>query len=140
MTNFNIKNTKNGTYLFDIIRKKYVLLTPEEKVRQLTIHQLLEAGIPKTLIQVEKSFKVNDLLKRYDIVVFKPTGEIWLLVECKAPQVNISQESFDQAARYNLSLKAEYLMLTNTKQQYYCALDYNLKKYVFLRALPAFKF
>ena len=93
--------------IFDEIRKKFVVLTPEEWVRQHVVqYLLLEKKYPKSLINVEKLVKVNGLNKRYDIVVFQPNGEIFLLIECKAPEVSISQQTFDQIARYNLKLNA----------------------------------
>ena len=79
---------------------------------------------PKSYLNVEKIIKINDLIKRYDIVVFQPNGKIFLLIECKAPEISITQNTFDQIARYNLSLKAEYLMVTNGLNHYFCKMDY----------------
>jgi predicted type IV restriction endonuclease len=111
---FRFKNSENKMAIFDEIRKKFVVLTPEEWVRQHVVqYLLLEKKYPKSLINVEKLVKVNGLNKRYDIVVFQPNGEIFLLIECKAPEVPISQQTFDQIARYNLQLNAQFLMVTN---------------------------
>ena len=126
--------------IFDEIRKKFIVLTPEEWVRQHVIQYLLQdRNYPKSYINVEKLIKVNGLSKRYDGIVFKPNGEIFLLIECKAPEVPISQDTFDQIARYNLELKAQYLMVTNGLNHYFCQMDFQNEKYVFLKELPDFK-
>jgi hypothetical protein len=126
--------------IFDEIRKKFILLTPEEWVRQHVVQFLLKnKKYPKSYINVEKLIKINYLSKRYDGIVFQPNGEIFLLIECKAPEVPISQQTFDQIARYNLVLKAKYLMVTNGLNHYFCQMDFENEKYVFLRELPEFK-
>ena len=136
---FRFKNSENKVSIFDEIRKKFILLTPEEWVRQHVIHFLLQdKNYPKSYINVEKLIKINDLSKRYDGVVFQPNGEIFLLIECKAPEVAISQQTFDQIARYNLVLKAKYLMVTNGLNHYFCQMDFENEKYVFLKALPEY--
>ncbi|MBP6040050.1 MAG: type I restriction enzyme HsdR N-terminal domain-containing protein [Flavobacterium sp.] len=135
---FRFKNSENKVAIFDEIRKKFILLTPEEWVRQHTVQFLLQdKKFPKSYINVEKLIKINDLSKRYDIVVFQPNGEIFLLIECKAPEVPISQNTFDQIARYNLVLKAKYLMVTNGLNHYFCQMDFENEKYLFLNELPA---
>ncbi|OWP79983.1 restriction endonuclease subunit R, partial [Flavobacterium covae] len=121
------------------IRKKFIMLTPEEWVRQNVIRFLLEEKkYPKSCINVEKLIKINDLIKRYDIVVFQPNGSIFLLIECKAPEVKISQQTFDQIARYNLVLNAQYLMVTNGLNHYFCKMDFENEKYIFLHNLPEY--
>jgi hypothetical protein len=137
---FRFKNSENNVAIFDEIRKKFILLTPEEWVRQHTLHYLIQdKNYPKSHINVEKLIKINTLNKRYDIVVFQPNGEIFLLIECKAPEVAITQQTFDQIARYNLALKAKYLMLTNGINHYFCQMDFENKKYIFQKELPEFK-
>jgi hypothetical protein len=137
---FRFKNSENKVAIFDEIRKKFILLTPEEWVRQHTIQFLLnENQYPKSYINVEKLIKINDLSKRYDVVVFQPNGEIYLLIECKAPEVQITQQTFDQIARYNLVLNAKYLMVTNGLNHYFCQMDFENEKYIFLKELPAYK-
>lgn len=134
---FRLKNSENNTHIFDVIRKKFVVLQPEEWVRQHCIQYLLqEKNYPISLINVEKVVLINGLKKRYDIVVFNPDGSITLVVECKAPKVNISQSSFDQIARYNLTLKAPYLMVTNGLNNYFCTMNHDLGNYEFLETLP----
>ena len=137
---FRFKNSENKVSIFDEIRKKFILLTPEEWVRQHVVQFLLQdKNYPKSYINVEKLIKINDLSKRYDGVVFQPNGEIFLLIECKAPEVQISQQTFDQIARYNLVLKAKYLMITNGLNHYFCQMDFENEKYVFLKELPEYK-
>ncbi|WP_130733920.1 type I restriction enzyme HsdR N-terminal domain-containing protein [Flavobacterium sp. J27] len=134
---FRFKNSENKTFIFDEIRKKFVVLTPEEWVRQNTLQYLIqEKKYSKSYINVEKLVKVNGINKRYDIVVFNSDGTIFLLIECKAPEVPISQLTFDQIARYNLVLKASYLMVTNGLNHYFCQMDFENEKYRFLKELP----
>lgn len=136
---FRFKNSENKLAVFDEIRKKFVALTPEEWVRQHVVQFFLQQkNYPKSYINVEKSIKINGLTKRYDAVVFQPDGKIFLLVECKAPEVTISQQTFDQIARYNMVLGAKYLMVTNGLNHYFCSMDYENEHYQFLRELPDF--
>lgn len=135
---FRFKISENKTMIFDEIRKKFIFLSPEEWVRQHVVHYLLiEKKYPKSLINVEKVLKINDLTKRYDIVVFNSNGTINILVECKAPSIKISQETFDQIARYNMILKSNYLMVTNGISNYYC--EIKNESYQFLKELPDYK-
>jgi hypothetical protein len=135
--NFRFKNSENTVAIFDEIRKKFVILTPEEWVRQHVVHHfIIEKKYPKSLINVEKVLKINGLTKRYDVVVFNSDGSIFILVECKAPEVKISQSTFDQIARYNLTLKAQHLMVTNGLNHYFCQMDFEKEQYVFLKELP----
>lgn len=116
-----------------------MLLTPEEWVRQHVLNYLIEdLKYPKSLINVEKLVNVNGLKRRYDIVVFNTDGSFFLLVECKAPEVQITQGTFDQIAQYNFVLKAENLMITNGLNHYFCQMDFENEKYVFLKELPEF--
>ncbi len=136
---FRFKNNENKVAIFDEIRKKFVILTPEEWVRQHVVRFLLEEKkYPKSYINVEKLLKINDLKKRYDIVVFNPDGSIFILVECKAPEIKISQNTFDQIARYNMTLNAQFLMVTNGHNHYFCQMDFENEKYTFLQELPTF--
>ena len=137
---FRIKSSENTKYIFDIIRKKYVVLTPEEWVRQHTVHFLVfEKKYPKSLIAIEKQLKVNNLIKRFDLLVFNKKGLPELIVECKSPKIKISQDTFDQIARYNLELNANYLAVTNGLQHYYCKLDHENQQYIFLKELSNYK-
>ena len=137
--NFRFKNSENKVSIFDEIRKKFILLTPEEWVRQHTVQFLLhEKKYPKSYLNVEKVIKLNEITKRYDIVVFRPDGSLFLLIECKAPEVKITQDTFDQIARYNMKLKARYLMVTNGLNHYFCQMDFDKEQYIFLEELPDF--
>lgn len=137
---FRFKSNENKVSIFDEIRKKFIVLQPEEWVRQHCIQYLIqEKNYPRSLINVEKELKVNDLSKRYDIVVYNPDGSIHLIVECKSYDVSISQSTFDQIAQYNMTLNASYLMVTNGINHYYCVMDQENKRYNFLRDLPAHK-
>lgn len=136
---FRFKNNQNNILIFDVIRKKFVVLQPEEWVRQHIVRYLLDQkGYPKSLINVEKQLSVNGLKKRYDVVVFSSTGAIDILVECKAPDIAIDQKTFDQIARYNLKLQAKYLMVTNGREHFYCRMDFEDEKYHFLKDIPDF--
>lgn len=137
---FRFKSNENKTLIFDIIRKKFVVLTPEEWVRQHTIHFLIsEKKYPASHINVEKQLQLNDTLKRYDIVVFNKDGSIQIITECKAPSIKTNQQTFDQIARYNLALKSETLMVTNGLEHFFCKMDFENKKYLFLKDIPSYK-
>ncbi|MBT8298997.1 MAG: type I restriction enzyme HsdR N-terminal domain-containing protein, partial [Maribacter sp.] len=111
---FRFKNSENKVHIFDPIRKKFVVLQPEEWVRQNVVQFLIqEKKYPKSLINVEKQLNLKTLKKRYDIVVFDTKGKISILVECKSPKIIINQQAFDQIARYNMQLNAKFLMVTN---------------------------
>ena len=138
--NFRFKSNENKTLIFDIIRKKFVVLTPEEWVRQHTIHFLTsEKKYPISHINVEKQLQLNDTVKRYDIVVFNKDGTIKIIIECKAPSIKTNQQTFDQIARYNLVLKSETLMVTNGLEHFFCKMDFANKKYLFLKDLPSYQ-
>ena len=136
---FRFKNSENKVHIFDPIRKKFVVLQPEEWVRQNVVQFLIhERKYPKSLINVEKQLTVNTLKKRYDIVIFDSLGNITLLVECKSPKITMNQETFDQIAKYNMQLKAKFLMVTNGLQHFYCKMDFSKEKYTFLEQIPDF--
>jgi len=137
---FRFKSNENKRLIFDVIRKKFLVLTPEEYVRQHTIQFLIsEKKYPVSHINVEKQLKLHDTTKRYDIVVYNRDGSIRLIVECKAPSVNITQDTFDQIARYNFVLQAEYLVVTNGLEHYFCSMDQENEQYVFLKELPMYE-
>lgn len=137
---YRFKSTENKVSIFDVIRKKFIVLQPEEWVRQHCVHYLInEKNYPKSLINVEKELNINGLKKRYDIVIFNPDGSILLIVECKSYDITINQDTFDQIARYNLALNAEFLMVTNGINHYYCQMDTETERYQFLRDIPNYK-
>lgn len=132
---FKIKENKNC--VFDSIRKKWVVITPEEWVRQHCAHFLInEKQYPSSLIAIEKKISVFQTVKRFDLVVYYPDGQVAVLIECKAPKVKISQKVFDQLARYNLKLNSDYMMVTNGLSHYYCKMDKKLQQYKFMEHLP----
>ena len=130
--------TENGkTKVFDPVRKIYCILTPEEKVRQMTLHYLVEKkNIPAGLIAVEYSIKVNTLSKRCDIVVFNKQAKPMMIVECKAESVPITQKVLDQAIRYYSGLNVEYILLTHGKTMYCYHIDIENKKIEALNEIP----
>lgn len=137
---FRFKNSENKVSIFDAIRKKFIILTPEEWVRQHLIQFLItEKSYPISLINVEKVLKVNGLRKRYDVVVYNSDGTINILIECKAPEVTISQNTFDQIAQYNMTLQSNFLMVTNGLNHYFCQMDFENEKYQFLTELPNYQ-
>ena len=136
---FRIKNRHNMKYIFDQIRKKFVLLTSEEWVRQNCIMFLInDKKIPKGLINVEKKIKINSLTKRYDIIVYNTDGSVFLLVECKSPDIIINQKTFNQIAIYNYEVVSDFLMVTNGIQNYYCSIDYSNQCYKFVKDFPKY--
>ncbi len=135
--NFRIKSNEKHTLIFDNLRKKYFVLTPEEWVRQHFVQFLVEQKkYPVSLIALEKQLLINNLKKRTDIVIFNKEGLPDIIVECKAPHIKITQDTFDQIARYNLKLKANYLVVTNGLEHYFCKMDLENESYVFLKEIP----
>ncbi len=129
---------KGGKYfIFDLLRKKELMLTPEEWVRQHFVQFLIhQKGYSKNLISLEKGLQLNDLKKRTDILVFNLDAIPIMLIECKAPNIKITQDVFDQAARYNMVYKVKYLVVTNGLEHFYCEMDYECESYRFIEELP----
>ncbi len=126
---FQIKEENSLWYIFDEVRKKWLILTSEEWVRQHTIRFLkTEKKIPNSAFLIEKKVELNRQIKRLDILLLKKT-QPWLLVECKAPEVLLTQETFEQAARYNIQIQANYILLTNGFQHLYFQFDGNKNEY-----------
>lgn len=129
-----------GAEIFDVSRKKFVALTPEEWVRQHFIHYLVNhLGYPLSLISVERKLTFNGLTRRTDIVAYTNDGLPKLIIECKAPAVKISQGVFDQAARYHLMLPVPFLVVTNGLEHFCCSIDYKKQSYSFHEGIPAYK-
>jgi hypothetical protein len=134
---FKIKSVGQRTQIFDRIRRKYIVLTPEEWVRQHVINYLHEIKkYPLSMMQIESGLKYNSQQKRTDIVVYNIKGSANILVECKAPEIAISQLTFEQAARYNSTLKAEYIFITNGTSHYCCSINHANGEIAFLPELP----
>jgi hypothetical protein len=111
---FRIKKEMGKRYIFDTIRKAWLLLTEEEWVRQNFVHYLIrELNYPSTLIALEKEIWLNDLKKRFDILVYDKAHRPWMLIECKEPKVQLSEETLQQVLRYNISVPVEYIIITN---------------------------
>lgn len=134
-----VRTTEGKRHIFDPLRKKWLVLQPEELVRQLVIQYLLtEKGYRSSHMAVERMLKVNKLTKRCDILAYDLQQQPLLLVECKAPQVKIDQGVFHQIAWYNMPLSVKYLMVTNGIATYCCQMDYNKGDYTFLDAIPKY--
>lgn len=133
------RTTNGRTEIFDPVRKIYIALTPEEWVRQHLVHYLMnDRLVPAGLIAIEKKIVVNKLSKRYDVVVYKPDGTPVMIVECKAPSVKISSETFNQALRYNLALNIRFLLLTNGLTHFCFMLDYENQSSSLMDRIPNF--
>jgi len=127
-------------YIFDVIRKKYIILTPEEWVRQHLLHFLVnQRHCPKGLIAVERGLKFNGLLRRFDVVVYYSNRKPFLIAECKAPEVPVTQHTFDQIARYNMSLQVPFLLVTNGIRHFCCKIDYEHQSYIYLPDVPDYE-
>ncbi len=136
---YQLRKEANRLQIFDIIRRKFLVLTPEEWVRQHFIHFLInQYQYPKSLIQVETGLKYNALQKRTDIVVYDREGKPFLVIECKAPNVKISEETFRQASAYNKILQAPYLAITNGMVHQCCKTDWESGEISFLKEIPVF--
>ena len=133
------KLVEGTTQVFDAVRKKYLILTPEEWVRQHFIHYLnKEKNYPFGLMGVEKMVKYNSLKTRADIVIYNREGMPSVIVECKAPNVKITQDAFNQIAKYNYKLRVRYLVVTNGLQHFCCEMDYENNKFTFLEEIPEY--
>ena len=134
-----MKSEEEKTYIFDVVRKKYLLLTNEEWVRQNFIHYLnKEKKYPLGLMGVEQMVKYNSLKTRADIVMYNTEGKANIIVECKAPDVKITQDTFNQIAKYNSQLKVKYLLVTNGMNHYCCKMDYESNRITFLEEIPSY--
>ncbi len=132
-------NSKGKAEVFDPIRKKYVVLTPEEQVRQTFVQFLVEQrAVPASLIAIEAGLKVNGMQRRADVVVYNKNAKPMVLVECKAPQVKITQGVYDQAARYNLSFKVPFLVVTNGLTHYCSRIMFDTHRFEHLNDIPFF--
>ena len=135
----NVKKVNGRTSVFDLIRRKFVALTPEEWVRQHFVNFLLtEKSYPKTLIANEIQINLNGQKKRCDTVVYNREAEPLMIIEYKAPDVNVTQAVFDQIARYNIVLKVKYLIVSNGINHYCCRMDYQKQTYDYLPEIPSY--
>lgn len=137
---FRISKKDGQVRIFDEIRKKYVALTPEEWVRQhFIMYMVNEKQVPAGLIVLEKKLILNTMTRRPDILIHDRQGKPLMIIECKAPEVKISQDTFDQVARYNSIIRVPYLVVTNGLQHYCCLMDYGKHTYKYLEDIPDYK-
>ena len=135
--NIKLRDNEGRREVFDMVRNRFVALTPEEWVRQHVIHQLhYELGYPLELMQVEGAITLNGMTRRCDIVVYDESVKPLVIVECKNEAVALTQKVLDQACRYNLVLQVPYLCLTNGVQQVCCRVDFDERKVIFIPKLP----
>jgi hypothetical protein len=135
-----LKKEEGKVFILDIIRKKYLVLTPEEWVRQHFIHYLIHhLNYPRALLKVEGGLQYNRLQKRTDIVVYNREGTPWMVVECKSPSQKINRQVVNQASVYNASLKAKYITITNGLIHFCCVIDWETKQTATLDTLPAYE-
>ena len=136
---FKLQQQNGKNVIFDALRKKYVALTPEEWVRQHFVHFLTDfKGYPKGLLANEIQLDLNGTKKRCDTVLFNKDLSARMIVEYKAPNIEITQAVFDQITRYNMVLKVEYLIVSNGMRHYCCKIDYNTMQYTFLPDIPSY--
>ena len=136
---FRTTQKEGRPMIFDGYRHRWVKLTPEEWVRQNFVRYLeVEKHFPASLISIERSLKFNRLDFRADAVVFSTVGKPLLLLECKAPEVKITQKVFDQIVRYNFEFQVDYLIVTNGLSHYCCKIDKSSQTYEFLAEIPGY--
>ena len=137
---FKLQQQNGKNVIFDALRKKYVALTPEEWVRQHFIRFLTDyKGYPKGLLANEVQLVLNGTKKRCDTVLFNKDLSARMIVEYKAPHLEITQAVFDQITRYNMVLKVDYLIVSNGINHYCCRIDYNTMSYTFLPEIPDYQ-
>jgi type I site-specific restriction endonuclease len=137
---FRTSEQSGKKLIFDDFRRRWVVLTPEEWVRQNFARYLTEVKrYPPSLVAIERSLKINQRDFRTDIVLFSRKGNPLVVVECKSPEVKISQQVFDQIARYNLDLRVSYLIVTNGMAHYCCKFDQQQLTYAFLPEIPDYE-
>lgn len=135
------RHPQQSAVLFDPVRKKWVQENPEEIVRQCLIYYLNQKhAIPYSRMAVEKQIQVYGMKKRFDLVIYNKMAQAFILIECKSPNVQILQEVMDQAARYNIQLKAPYLMVSNGLTSLLCQIDFIKSSYVFIEQFPDYPF
>lgn len=136
-----LKTENNQKKVWDPVRSKWLVFTPEESVRQLLLIFLMEElRYQKNFIAIEKNIKVNSLTRRFDLLVYDKTQKPFLLVECKSPEIPVNQSAFHQIAWYNMPLKVPYLLVTNGLATYCCSMNYEQETFEFLDQIPLFDF
>ena len=136
---FRIKTENGKQFIFDTIRKKFIVLTPEEWVRQNFIQYLKkEKKYPENLMAVEKQIMVNGKQRRFDLLIYLRNGQPYLIAEFKAPNVKITQDAFDQVVRYNMALRVERVIVSNGLQHFACEIDYVKNDFIYLPEIPEY--
>lgn len=134
---YQTRQQEGRTYILDVLRRKYVALTPEEWVRQHFVHYLLEQkGYPQALMANEVQVVLNGRKRRCDTVLYRRDLTARMIIEYKKPEVEITQAVFDQITRYNMVLRVDYLIVSNGMQHYCCRIDYEKGSYYFLPEIP----
>lgn len=138
--NIKVKNEDGRRKIFDILRRKYFVITPEEWVRQHFIHFLIDhKGYPVSLLANEVALSVGDKVIRADSVLYDKHLSPRMIIEYKAPHIKLTQKVFDQISAYNLLLHVDYLIVSNGIETYICKMDYAQQTYVFLETVPDYK-
>jgi predicted type IV restriction endonuclease len=138
--NFSLRKDQGKVWIFDMIRKKYVVLTPEEWVRQHFVHYLInDLKYPRSLFRLEGALTYNSLPKRSDILIRDRQGKPWMLIECKSPSIKLTQRAFNQIAVYNMTIGATFLAVTNGMVHYCCPAPQAGEAAQFAGSFPSFE-
>ena len=136
---FKVKKTEGKVWIFDNIRKKFVVLTPEEWVRQHFVSYLIQDQMyPRSLFRIEGGLNYNQMQKRSDILIYDRKGKPWMLIECKSPAIKLTQKAFNQVAIYNMTIGAKYIAVTNGMIHFCCIAPRTGKPATFLEDFPDF--
>jgi hypothetical protein len=134
---YSVKKAEGKVWIFDIIRKRFLVLTPEEWVRQHFVNYIItDLKYPRALIKIETGLIYNKLSKRSDIIVYNRDGLPWMVIECKAPDQKLSQQTLEQVTMYNASMKAKYIVVTNGLQHFCCEVNWNEKATTLMKSFP----
>jgi hypothetical protein len=137
---YKIKKAEGKLWIFDLIRKKYIVLIPEEWVRQHFLHYIIhELKYPKSLIKVEGGLAFNQLQKRTDIVVYDRDAKPWMVIECKAPDVKLNEKAISQASMYNKTLNAKFIVVTNGLVHFFAQIDWESRETKALGGMPSYE-
>ncbi len=137
--NLTTKEEDGKKWIFDPIRKKYLVLLPEELVRQLLLQYLIEVKkYPAGRINIEKQLTVLSSKRRFDLVIYDKNAKPKILIECKAPNIKITQKTFDQIAKYNLAIQADFLLVSNGIETFCCEMNYQNQSFTFIDKIPDF--
>lgn len=138
-TSLKLSRVNNKVYIFDELRKKNLVLTPEEWVRQHWVHFLHQhKNYPKSLMKIEGGLILNELQKRSDLIIYNNKGEKIILAEFKAPEVKINSKTFEQISNYNCKHKIPLLLVSNGMEHYFCKVNFEDNSYQFIEDLPLY--